>query len=110
MTHDSQFPRAASRGTGALLTAAGVVAAATLIAPAVAQAKHAVYPTGSLSFEKNIPGKGDVKVLNYALALEDLEADLYAQAKLRLTTGGTNALGIAIPGLHIDPTQPDVDY
>ncbi len=58
----------------------------------------------------NIPGTGDVKVLNYALALEDLEADLYKQALQRLTTGGTNALGTAIPGLNISSSQIDVQY
>jgi hypothetical protein len=58
----------------------------------------------------DIPGMGDIKVLNYALALEALEADLYAQALQRLTTGGTNALGITIPGLGISDSQPDVSY
>ena len=54
-----------------------------------------------LTFEANVPGKGDVKVLNYALALEDLEANLYVQALQRLTTGGTNAVGKTIPGLGL---------
>lgn len=58
----------------------------------------------------DIPGTGDIKVLNYALALEALEADLYAQALQRLTTGGTNARGIAIPGLGISESEPDVLY
>lgn len=48
-----------------------------------------------------IPGSGDIKVLNYALALEDLEADLYRQALARLTSGGTSGLGTAIPGLGV---------
>ncbi len=58
----------------------------------------------------DIPGSGDVKVLNYALALEALEADLYVQAYLRLTGGGTNALGTRIPGLGLRRSQPDVYY
>jgi hypothetical protein len=48
-----------------------------------------------------IPGSGDIKVLNYALALEDLEADLYRQALARLTSGGTSGLGTVIPGLGV---------
>jgi hypothetical protein len=60
-----------------------------------------------LTYSK-VPGSGDIKVLNYALALEQLEADLYAQALMRLTTGGTNASGTAIPGLGLDSTAPDV--
>lgn len=48
-----------------------------------------------------IPGTGDIKVLNYALALEDLEASLYRQALLRLTTGGTSDTGQAITGLGV---------
>ncbi len=59
----------------------------------------------------NLPGlnlKADVKVLNYALALEDLESDLYEQAVMRLTTGGTNNLGTQIQGLGLDTYMPDV--
>ncbi len=48
-----------------------------------------------------IPGTGDIKVLNYALALEDLEADLYSQAVARLTGGGTSGIGTVIPGLNV---------
>ncbi|MGN6727097.1 MAG: ferritin-like domain-containing protein [Tepidisphaeraceae bacterium] len=64
---------------------------------------------GKLSFSQ-IPGTGDVKVLNYALALEALETDLYIQAYMRLTDGGTNALGIKLPGLGLDRSQIDVQY
>jgi hypothetical protein len=60
-----------------------------------------------LTFSK-VPGSGDIKVLNYALSLEQLEADLYAQALLRLTTGGTNALGTTIPGLGYTSADADV--
>ena len=48
-----------------------------------------------------IPGTGDIKVLNYALALEDLESDLYRQALARLTTGGQTGLGATITGLNV---------
>jgi hypothetical protein len=62
-----------------------------------------------LSFS-NIPGSGDVKVLNFALALEDLEADLYTQAFQRLTVGGRNKLGIEIPGMNLGFSNVDVYY
>jgi len=63
-----------------------------------------------LRYYRDIPGTSDIKVLNYALALEDLEADLYRQALMRLTLGGTNALGRRIPGLGISSSAPDVEY
>lgn len=61
----------------------------------------------------NLPGLmagEDVKVLNYALTLEDLEADLYQQCIMRLTTGGVNGVGKTIPGLGLNALQPDVAY
>ena len=58
----------------------------------------------------DIPGTGDIKVLNYALALEALEADLYVQAIMRLTAGGVNGLGTSIPGLGLTDSEPDVIY
>ncbi|MGC4046446.1 MAG: ferritin-like domain-containing protein [Armatimonas sp.] len=58
----------------------------------------------------DIPGAGDIKVLNYALALEALEADLYVQALMRLTTGGVNSQGTNIPGLGLSDSEPDVRY
>ncbi len=91
--------RRAMIGAGVAMAAA---AAATLVTP---QAAFAIKP--SLDFS-DIPGTGDVKVLNYALALEDLEADLYVQALYRLTGGGTNELGINIAGLNV--SGPDVEY
>ena len=56
-----------------------------------------------------IPGTGDVKVLNYALGLEDLEDSLYRQALLRLTTGGISDTGQAITGLGVT-SGDDLDY
>lgn len=94
-----------SRNLGkAILATAGLVAATTLLS---AKKSRAVSP--ALTFSQ-IPGTGDVQVLNYALALEALEADLYVQALMRLTTGGTNALGKTIPGLGLGSTEPDVKY
>ena len=87
--------------SGAVIATAGIAA----LTFAYARGVRAVTP--ALTFA-DIPGKGDVKVLNYALSLEDLEADLYHQAYLRLTTGGVNALGTQIPGLGFDGTQIDV--
>jgi hypothetical protein len=57
-----------------------------------------------------VPGAGNIKVLNYALALETLEAELYRQALARLTGGGTDDLGNAITGLGVASTEPDVLY
>lgn len=87
----------------AALAVAGI-AAAELLSPSTAWAV-----TPALKFS-DIPGTGDVKVLNYALALEDLEADLYSQVLMRLTTGGTNGLGKTIKGLNLSPNSPDVRY
>ena len=85
---------------GAFAGVAGL-AAVSLLAP---QAAKAAIPS-------TIPGTGDIQVLNFALALEDLEADLYAQALLRLTTGGTDPQGVAtIPGLGVATTEIDVAY
>lgn len=58
-----------------------------------------------------LPGldlKADVRVLNYALTLEDLESELYRQCVARLTGGGVTQQGGDIPGLHLDPFLPDV--
>jgi len=58
-----------------------------------------------------LPGlnlKADVKVLNYALALEDLESELYRQCIARLTGGGYTQQGVMIPGLNLDAYLPDV--
>lgn len=57
-----------------------------------------------------IPGSGDIKVLNFALALETLEAELYRQALARLTTGGQDDFGQAITGLNIGANELDAQY
>jgi len=85
----------------------GVALAAGVAALGVASAKPARAVSPALKFS-DIPGTGNVKVLNYALALEDLESDLYVQALQRLTTGGTNALGTTITGLGLSTTT-DLD-
>jgi hypothetical protein len=88
------------------LAVAGVAAAALTAKPA-----RAVSP--ALRFS-DIPGTGDTKVLNYALALEDLETELYAQAVQRLTGGGTGGrdapVGFNTTGLGLPDTFRDVKF
>lgn len=85
--------------------AAGIAGAALLAAKPV-QAAH-TFAGAPLTYA-DVPGTGDVKVLNYALALEDLEADFYSQLLKRLTTGGKNAYGETINGLGVSGI--DVNY
>lgn len=95
---------------GAMLTA-GVAAGSLLLA----QGANAT-PTLNLGIPTtaiNLPGSGDTQVLNYALTLEDLEADLYAQALSRLTTGGNTGTQASasvgtIPPLNL--TANDATY
>lgn len=87
--------------------AAGIAGAA-LLAAKPASANH-TFAGSPLTFA-DVPGTGDVKVLNYALALEDLESDFYSQLLKRLTTGGTNAYGETITGLGVSSGQIDVAY
>ena len=67
-------------------------------------------PSAPFTFTDALFGTGDQKVLNYALALEALEADLYVQALARLTTGGRASSGATFSGLGIAASQPDVKY
>ena len=64
-------------------------------------------PSGPFSALTSAPSP-DIKVLNFALALETLEAELYRQAVLRLTTGGTDMFGNTITGLNV--SGADVTY
>jgi hypothetical protein len=90
-----------------LYTGAAMVAGVAAISLLAAKPARAVDPP--LTFN-DIPGTGDIKVLNYALALEALEADVYRQALGRLTNGFTNASGVNIPGLGLSASEPDVQY
>lgn len=91
---------------GAATAVAVGLAAATLLSAKPAKAAH-TFAGAPLTYA-DVPGTGDVKVLNYALALEDLEADFYDQLLKRLTTGGRNAYGETITGLNVSGI--DVDY
>jgi hypothetical protein len=104
MNNESRLLAATRRNFLARTTAVAAGAATLGLLPS---SVLAVSPP--LTFSQ-IPGTGDIKVLNYALALEALEADLYAQALKRLTSGGTDDNGIHIPGLNLNPNQPDVRY
>lgn len=80
-----------NRGASSLrpvLAGASLAAAAFLAAGRPARAQATTKP--SLTFAQ-IPGTGDIKVLNYALALEALEANLYVQAIARLQALGVGA-------------------
>ncbi len=97
---------------GAMATA-GVTAASLLLSQGANAAPTANLgiPTSAIS----LPGTGDFQVLNYALTLEDLEADLYAQALSRLTTGGNTGTKASVsvgtlPGLGLSSSDPVVKY
>ena len=98
------------RGAARAALAIGGLNAATLAATHGASKTLTFGDIPTLGLLK-LPGldlKADVRVLNYALALEDLESDLYEQYVMRLTTGGTNKLGTQISGLGLDTYMPDV--
>ena len=100
-----EAPLASNTNWAGIGVAAGIAGAA-LLAAKPARAAH-TFANAPLTFN-NVPGTADVKVLNYALALEDLEADFYDQLLKRLTTGGRNAYGETITGLGVSGI--DVNY
>lgn len=53
------------------------------------------FPTGSTGI--------DVQILNFALAVETIEAERYRQTIARLTNGGTDMFGNTINGLGLSP-------
>lgn len=82
MQEETNIPTIPARdgATNAVLTGAALIGGAALLSSA--RPAKAVSP--ALTFG-DIPGEnGDIKTLNYALALEALEADLYRQALARL--------------------------
>ena len=81
---DTQNPNPAQ---GQLARNAAVIGAGMAAALLVSGRANAL----SLTYAGSIPGTGDVKVLNYALALEEFEAALYQAALARLTAFGVAA-------------------
>jgi|GEM_PF-2052392 len=77
--------------------------------PKIAGTTSVPIPTGPFAALTSAPSP-DIKVLNFALALETLEARLYKEALLRLTTGGTDLFGKKITGLGLASTELDVAY
>ena len=104
--HNTEAP-AASSNSSALLTGAALLGGAALFARPKAARAQTKTP---ITFTEATFGSGDIGVLNYALSLEALEADLYVQALQRLTTGGTNALGQTITGLNQSSSSAAVEY
>ena len=76
--------------------------------PNTAGTANVAIPSGPVSAPTTAPT--DIKVLNFALALETLEAELYAEALMRLTTGGKDMSGNTITGLGLASSEPDVAY
>lgn len=111
--------------TGAALAAAGVAAAGLLTArpaQAAVPTTHVTFyftalpPGGAGANVVQIPNTApnfttparDVQILNFALAVETIEAERYRQTIARLTTGGTDMFGNPINGLGMDASALDV--
>lgn len=102
--------------SGAALAAAGVAAAGLLSARAAQAATpttHVTFyfstpPAATSADVVQIPGTGDTHVLNFALAVETIEAERYRQSIARLTGGGTDDFGNPINGLGLSTTDLDV--
>lgn len=96
----------------AALAIAGIGGASALLSPSTEAAQKTLtygdIPTLGLLHLPGLNLAADVKVLNYALALEDLESELYRQCVARLTVGGTTQQGETISGLGLSPYLPDV--
>lgn len=75
--------------------------------PKIAGTASVPIPVGKFGSLTTAAGP-DIKVLNFALALETLEAELYAEALMRLTTGGKDMFGNTITGLNV--SGADVTY
>lgn len=110
--------------TGAALAAAGVAAAGLL----ASRSAQAATPTTHVTFYFTTPPSGattnviqvpktstnfttastDVQILNFALAVETIEAERYRQSIARLTGGGTDDFGNPINGLNLAPTELDI--
>lgn len=99
--------------SGLPLVHPGVALAAGVAAAGLLTTRPARAVSPPLRFS-DIPGSGDIKVVNYALALEDLETELYVQALQRLTTGGSGGRdappGTNITGLRLGNAQRDVKF
>ncbi len=112
MNESSTIEQTTREGMSLSLPNAGL-AIAGIAAAGLLTAKPARAVSPPLRFA-DIPGTGDTKVLNFALALEDLETELYVQALQRLTNGGNGGrdapTGLNIPGLNVGTTQRDVRF
>ena len=105
-----RFLRAAGRAAVGIagVSVASAVASCVTVLGASKTLTFGDIPTLGLLALPGLNLKADVKVLNYALALEDLESELYRQCVARLTTGGYTQQGAQIPGLNLDQYLPDV--
>jgi len=116
MIDETMTPKAPQSRRSFLRAAARVTAGVAGLGIATAAVTHGDQktltfgdiPTFGLLALPGLNLKADVRVLNYALTLEDLESELYRQCVCRLTTGGTTQQGVEIPGLNLSTYLPDV--